>query len=358
MADTHGSFSLAHLSDGLHVIVIQSDHDEWHWRQTWEHSPQIEFIDLYTQWTHSNSFEQFINYTTTSEFCRPQKIVYIHPIGVWLETKRAMWNLFEKYVHGAKAQLLKHCQRFHVKIILMIPIDEMSCIAHPSDFEWHHLPVFETEHSSLHGQWVHLKDEQLADLLISFPLLWNHSAVSQYFLHYNVIRYAWRVFLPLLYLWKAKDFMKRASFQVATTAFLGFLQAYHGPEQGETTMVSSEDTKQIHLVQCFQTIKTWAVQRRSHLITFDWFYHTALRPVIKPTACKTKWLHTWRDREHWTSEEMCERFDPRQLLASIESFQQKFQFPYDPMWRHSRLPITLTVTEESWFHHFRRGASR
>lgn len=354
MAD---AFSIDQIPNGLHVITIQSDHDEWHWRQTWENAQHIEFIDLYTQWTQSTSFEQFINYTTTSEFCRPQKIVYLHPIGVWLETKRAMWNLFEKYVHSNKSQLIKHCYQFHVKIILIIPIDEISSITHPSDFEWHHLPVFEFENSSLHGQWVHLKDEQLADLLMNFPLLWNDTAVSQYFLHYNVIRYAWRAFMPLLFRWKAKDFLKRASFHVAVSTFLGFLHAFHGPEQGETTMVSAEDTKHIHLALCHQTIKTWALQRRSCLLTFDWFFHSALRPVIKSVACKTYWLHTWRDREHWSTEEMCERFDPRTLLESIES-SPKLQYPYDPMWRHSRLPITPTVNEESWFRHFRRSASR
>lgn len=310
------------------ACLYQSQYDEDAFKQSF----QAELIDLAHDWAPQYTWRQFLTYQATSLF-RPATVLYLHPLSLFQEQRRADWRDVDCDDHDAF--LAKH----GLQVIVMM--------SHPETFRgsWTVESVPTVALRSLRtnisaedyaAQWFNLSTDHKVVLFMAYPALLTASALTTWFESASFGRQLIAAWLPHVQHWKAKDFLLR--------------DAFHRAAQAATDLVSND------LFLVTKAVQVWSEQRRHLLISFDWFYEHAIRPAVRPEACKTAWLQRWRLRSAWTNEELARYVDPERLLGQVVTPTTELALAHDPIWKYARhtWPRDLAMTRESWFSYLRR----
>lgn len=357
--------------DYLHILHIESDYQETEWKETvldgiTECALPIEWIDMIHEWNASHTFEQFIQYDVSSLFRKPYRVVYLHPLSHLYDSRHAQWMQWEKSVQTGR--LVRYAQQFRFLFLLVVPHDELSLISNLlPHFKLWNLPSVSVQsqweqtttgfdqghHVGFLLQWSHLSQEELAQLFVQHPLLWNHHHTSTLFQHVSFVRSVWALWIPRLLHWTAKDFIRREAVLQSTHGLLHFVHLF-GSQLNESPEFDVQ--KKMAIEHTIQTIKWWASNRRHCQLTFPWF-RQHVRPEWNMT--KSRMSIVWKNKANWEASDVQKWFNPLTLLqiSDWSSSLSSLPLPHDPLWRHSRsasFSASHVMNDVTWFAYLQR----
>lgn len=371
----------------LIYLRVNSDRDELQFRVNLQLPADVELVQVVDEWKPKTSFWHFLRYDATSLFRKPKRLLYVHPVAQLVDYRRL--DFADLLTVLADPKLPAFCQSERVVMVFVLPVDEDIAIGTggtwmraPNVNEWSvggeappsqlsqlspsaRVASFSTFSEACLAQWGHLQPEQLSRLCLQYPLLWNAHTLDHFVTHLHVMRPLMTQWLPMLVVWKAKDFMRRQAFFAAVDATMSMLALFGVRDNGSDEY---EFQKGITLDMMTLTLRHWAGQRRSMQLTFQWFYERALRSRQRESTCKTSWLAVWRDRDHWLPAQLAQYIDPYEQLPencpggwnAVLPPVAPLHTPHDPLWRHGRLPPPASASTKSsdlqknWFAYLRR----